>query len=47
MPYEFNETDLDISAAQLALYVDAYEAVPYQVPQHYYTFRCTGSLHLK
>mmetsp|Transcript_32147 Transcript_32147/g.112954 ORF Transcript_32147/g.112954 Transcript_32147/m.112954 type:complete len:1992 (+) Transcript_32147:926-6901(+) len=31
VPYDFNETDLDICIAQLELYVDQYDNVPYQV----------------
>ncbi|CAM9329733.1 unnamed protein product, partial [Phaeothamnion confervicola] len=31
VPYEFNETDLDICTAQLEMYVDKYDVVPYQV----------------
>ena len=33
IPYEFNDTDMDITAAQLALYVDSYEHIPYKVLQ--------------
>jgi dynein heavy chain len=33
IPYEFNDTDKDITIAQLELYVDAYEHVPYKVLQ--------------
>jgi dynein heavy chain len=33
IPYEFNDTDKDITAAQLALYVEQYEQVPYKVLQ--------------
>lgn len=33
VPYEFNETDLDICIAQLEMYVDEYENIPYQVKQ--------------
>eukprot|EP00638_Chattonella_subsalsa_P021695 CAMPEP_0117882934 /NCGR_PEP_ID=MMETSP0950-20121206/17784_1 /TAXON_ID=44440 /ORGANISM="Chattonella subsalsa, Strain CCMP2191" /LENGTH=635 /DNA_ID=CAMNT_0005738613 /DNA_START=62 /DNA_END=1966 /DNA_ORIENTATION=- len=33
VPYEFNDTDLDISRAQLELYIDEYEEIPYQVLQ--------------
>jgi len=31
VPYEFNDTDLDISRAQLELYVEEYDEIPYQV----------------
>jgi dynein heavy chain len=31
VPYEFNDTDLDISDAQLELYVNQYDDIPYQV----------------
>ena len=31
VPYEFNETDLDICIAQLEMYVDEYAVIPYQV----------------
>eukprot|EP00606_Chrysophyceae_sp_TOSAG23-5_P000662 GSChrysophyteH2.ASY1.ANO1.84.1 assembled CDS len=30
IPYEFNDTDRDITIAQLELYVDAYEHIPYK-----------------
>jgi dynein heavy chain, axonemal len=33
IPYEFNDTDMDISAAQLELYVSAYSEIPYKVLQ--------------
>ena len=33
IPYEFNDTDFDITAAQLELYVDAYQEIPYKVLQ--------------
>jgi dynein heavy chain len=33
IPYEFNDTDMDISAAQLALYLDSYAEIPYKVLQ--------------
>lgn len=31
IPYEFNDTDMDISAAQLELYVSSYADIPYKV----------------
>merc|ERR1711988_687457 len=31
IPYEFNDTDMDITAAQLALYVSEYADIPYKV----------------
>lgn len=31
VPYEFNDTDLDISQAQLELYIDKYQQIPYEV----------------
>lgn len=31
VPYEFNETDLDICIAQLEMYVDEYAVIPYKV----------------
>ncbi|CAM9801562.1 unnamed protein product, partial [Ectocarpus fasciculatus] len=31
VPYEFNETDLDICIAQLEMYVNEYAVIPYQV----------------
>lgn len=34
VPYEFNETDLDICIAQLEMYVDEYAVIPYQVREH-------------
>lgn len=33
IPYEFNDTDMDITAAQLELYVTTYTQVPYKVLQ--------------
>jgi dynein heavy chain len=33
IPYEFNDTDMDITAAQLELYVSAYAEIPYKVLQ--------------
>ena len=33
IPYEFNDTDMDITAAQLELYVSSYAQVPYKVLQ--------------
>ena len=33
IPYEFNDTDMDITAAQLELYVNAYAEIPYKVLQ--------------
>ena len=33
IPYEFNDTDMDISAAQLELYVSSYSEIPYKVLQ--------------
>lgn len=33
VPYEFNETDLDICIAQLEMYVDEYAVIPYQVSE--------------
>ena len=33
IPYEFNDTDFDISAAQLELYVTSYSEIPYKVLQ--------------
>jgi dynein heavy chain len=33
IPYEFNDTDMDITAAQLELYVSAYADIPYKVLQ--------------
>lgn len=33
IPYEFNDTDMDITAAQLELYVNQYEDIPYKVLQ--------------
>ena len=31
IPYEFNDTDRDITSAQLELYVNAYDEIPYKV----------------
>lgn len=31
IPYEFNDTDLEISQAQFELYIDKYEQIPYEV----------------
>lgn len=36
VPYEFNETDLDICIAQLEMYVDEYAVIPYQVRECMY-----------
>ena len=33
IPYEFNDTDLDITAAQLEMYVSLYNEIPYKVLQ--------------
>lgn len=33
IPYEFNDTDMDITAAQLELYVNSYTDIPYKVLQ--------------
>jgi len=33
IPYEFNDTDKDITAAQLAVYLEQYDNIPYQVLQ--------------
>lgn len=33
IPYEFNDTDRDISAAQLELYVSSYDDIPFKVLQ--------------
>lgn len=33
IPYEFNDTDMDITAAQLELYVASYKEIPYKVLQ--------------
>ncbi|RYH30569.1 hypothetical protein EON65_04765 [archaeon] len=33
IPYEFNDTDMDITAAQLELYVNQYTDIPYKVLQ--------------
>lgn len=33
IPYEFNDTDMDITAAQLELYVSSYSEIPYKVLQ--------------
>lgn len=33
IPYEFNDTDMDITAAQLELYVNQYADIPFQVLQ--------------
>lgn len=42
VPYEFNETDLDICIAQLEMYVDEYTVIPYQVSEHI-AEPCVGS----
>lgn len=33
IPYEFNDTDMDITAAQLELYLSSYKEIPYKVLQ--------------
>ena len=33
IPYDFNDTDFDISAAQMKLYVDSYAQIPFKVLQ--------------
>ena len=33
IPYEFNDTDMDITAAQLELYVSSYADIPYKVQE--------------
>jgi dynein heavy chain len=37
-PYEFNDTDVDISQGQLELFLDAYDNVPYRVIQFLTSF---------